>query len=179
GPDADTFGCDRNLEQGGESRLVPEVVVGGHDVETAVLCELRPHGVRARPLVGLEASPTSRGDPVTSGRYVGIRRRPIRSTRMITRSSGSGQAKRMSWSRQSSSDSARCFAARERQDRLEGVDTEMPTVGDAQTARLGELEAVAHLEAADGAPLDPLHGHPEVVELCDALAQPSNVSPAA
>src|SRR5262249_17979131 len=50
-------------------------------------------------------------------------------------------------------------------------------LGDPQPARLRELEPVADLEPADRAALDPLDGHPEVVELREAVAQ--GVSPAA
>src|SRR5262249_27044106 len=67
----------------------------------------------------------------------------------------------------------------EGQDRLEREDAEVPAVGNPQPARFGELERVSDGEPADGTPLDPIHGHPEVVDLCDAAAQPPTFSPAA
>jgi len=69
-------------------------------------------GVLADSLVGLQCEP----ELASSCRHVrsDVRkvRRPIRSMRMITRSSGSGQATWASCASQSPSGSSRCLAAR-------------------------------------------------------------------
>jgi hypothetical protein len=112
GAEARAFRRPGDLEQRGERGLVPEVVERGDDVESAALGDLRERRVLAGPLVGLQAEPelAPLGGHVSSA--VGSRVRPTRSTRMITRSSGSGQAKSESCSSQSPSARARCFAAR-------------------------------------------------------------------
>src|SRR5262249_38055240 len=53
----------------------------------------------------------------------------------------------------------------ERQHRLQRVQAEVAALGEAPPARLGEVEVVADLEAADGAPVDPLDRHPQVVQV--------------
>ena len=56
------------------------------------------------------------------------------------------------------------FRRDERKHGVHGVETEVPSLWDTHTARLGDLEVVAHLEPADGASLDALHRDADVVQ---------------
>ena len=109
-PDPDALGRRGDLEQRGKRRLVPEVVEGRDDVEAAPLRDPGQRGVLARPLVRLQAEPELARPVVTSGRRWAAGCRPIRSMRMIRRSSGSGQQTRESCASQSPSARSRCFA---------------------------------------------------------------------
>ena len=101
----------RDLEQGRQRRLEPEVVVDGDDVEAARLGARGEQRVVAGPLVGLQREPELAPVGHVSSE-VGMLRRPIRSIRMIRRSSGSGQQTSESCSSQSPAGRLRCFAGR-------------------------------------------------------------------
>ena len=107
-PDAHALGRLCDLEQRGQRGLEEEIVEDRDDVEAVALRLLRERGVGARALVALQPETEARQAHVRS--EVGIVRRPIRSIRMIVRSSGSGQATKLSCSSQSPAASCRCFA---------------------------------------------------------------------
>ena len=95
-----------------------------------------------------------------------IFRRPMRSMRMMTRSSGSGQQTSVLLEPVARLEVA-LLCWQKGQDGLEREDAEVSALGNAQAARLGELEVVADLETAHGAALDSLHRDSQVVELGD------------
>src|SRR5262249_46054169 len=98
-----------DLEQRRKRRLEPEVVEDRDDVEPGVVGGQGEGGVLADLLVRLQReTELARLCHVSSS--VGRTRCPIRSIRMITRSSGSGQGTSESRSSQSDSGSRRCFA---------------------------------------------------------------------
>ena len=93
-----------------------------------------------------------------------IVRSPIRSMRMITRSSGSGQQTSESCSSQSDAGKRRCLAGSSGITDCSAYRQKKRPARDADTAGLGQLEVVADLEAADRAALDPLDRDPQVVD---------------
>ena len=110
--DPDPPGRGRDLEQRGNRGREEEVVIDRDDVEARLLGASREGRVRSRRLVRLEAEAdlAPRGYVSYVSSSLRIVRSPIRSIRITTRSSGSGQQTSESCSSQSSSGSRRCFA---------------------------------------------------------------------
>ena len=93
----------------------------------------------------------------------------MRSIRMITRSSGSGQATNESRSSQSESGSCRCFAGKSGRTACSAYRQKWTPGRNPDPARLRHLEVVADVEPADRSALDPLDRHTQVVELHHVL----------
>ena len=168
-----------DLEQRGERGLVPEVVERRDDVEAAALGDLRERRVLAGPLVRLQAEPELApvGGHVSSD--VGSRRAPDPLDAHDHALVGIGAGEERVLLEPVAVRQGALLRGEQGEHGLEREDAEVPARRDPQPARLRQLEPVADLEPADRASLDPLDGHPEVVELRDAVAQPPSVSPAA
>ena len=160
-PESDPLGHPSHEQERPDRRLVEEVVVDREDVDAARLGPPRERFVLLRRLVRANADAELAGYVSSSVTSV---RSPIRSMRMTRRSSGSGQATSESCSSQSSSGSLPHLRGEQRQHGLDGEEAEVLALRDADAARLGHLEEVAHLEPADRATLDALDGHAQVVE---------------
>ena len=91
-------------------------------------------------------------------------RSPIRSMRMTRRSSGIGARHERVPLEPVLLGQPAHLRGEQRQDRLHREEAEVLALRDPDAARLRHLEPVTHLEPADGAPLDPLDRHAQVVE---------------
>ena len=109
GTQSNAAGAERRSQQWDNRRLVHQIRKHGKDIEVVLLSLPGERRVRFRSLVALEpeADLEAPGHVTSSVRRVRSR---IRSIRIRTRSSGSGQATRLSCSSQSSAASRRCTA---------------------------------------------------------------------
>ena len=160
-PESESLRHPSHEQERPDRRLVEEVVVHGENVDAARLGPPRERLVLLRRLVRANADTELAGYVSSSVRSV---RSPIRSMRMTRRSSGSGHATSESRSSQSSSRKPAHLRGEQRQHGLDGEEAEVLALRNADPARLGHLEEVANLEPADGAALDALDGHAQVVE---------------
>ena len=160
-PESDPLRHAGHEQQRPDRRLVEQVVVDGENVDAARLGPPRERLVLLRRLVRANADAELAGYVSSSVTSV---RSPIRSMRMTSRSSGSGHATSESCSSQSSSGSRRIFAGSSGSTAWMAKRQKCLPSGNADAARLGHLEEVAHLEPADRATLDALDGDAQVVE---------------
>ena len=109
-PEADGVGGVGDLEQRRQRWLEHQVGVDADHVDAVRLGLARQRGVGAGALVALQPDAELAAGHVRS--FVRKRRTPMRSTRIVSRSSGSGQANSTSRSSQSPAGSWRCLAAR-------------------------------------------------------------------
>ena len=159
-PEPHPLGRRRDHEQREDRGLEEEVVVDRDDVEACLLGLLRERRVLLGPLVRLQPEP----DLVQVRSSVTSVRSPMRSIRMTTRSSGSGQHDEVVLLEPVLRRQPALLRRDQRQHRLQRVQAEVLPGRDPHAVGLGHLEVVADLEPAHRPALDPLDGDPDVVE---------------